>query len=93
MEKGAIMKRLLLIFFFVLFNFSAVAEKKSKIPVLKDFFITKFSNERCVKIFNQADLIYKQMEKEYQNNNFKDIEFFQKKLVDISLIFNAFCKD
>ena len=87
------MKLLLTFLTITLCSFGAFAESK-KIPFLKNFKIEKkFSDDRCKRIFNQADVVYKQMEKEYQNNNFKDIEFFKKNLVDISLIFNAFCKD
>ena len=52
-----------------------------------------FSYERCNNIFKQADKNYELMIKEYNNQNFQNLEFFEKKLVNIATIYQAFCKE
>ena len=52
-----------------------------------------FSYDRCNAIFKQADKNYELMLKEFGNQNFKNLEFFEKKLVNLATIYQAFCKE
>ena len=52
-----------------------------------------FSYDRCNLIFKQANKNYELMIKEYNKQNFQNLEFFEKKLVNLATIYQAFCKE